>query len=140
MTDVLTCAKAPCKSCPYRQDVPSGVWHESEYEKLPKYDGDIIDQLTNGGAGVFMCHQGTGEMCAGWVATHGAENLLALRLASEEIAAEVWTYRSPVPVFESGQEAADHGKKEIKKPSDKAERVIERLLRTVPGVRTEAEG
>lgn len=47
---------------------------------------------------------------------------------------------SPVPVFESGQEAADHGMKEIQKPGDKAERTIARLLRTVPGVRTEAEG
>ena len=31
-------AKSPCGSCPYRQDVPSGVWAASEYEKLPAYD------------------------------------------------------------------------------------------------------
>ena len=24
----------PCSSCPYRKDVPSGVWAHHEYEKL----------------------------------------------------------------------------------------------------------
>lgn len=30
----LTPRKTPCASCPYRKDVPSGVWEASEYEKL----------------------------------------------------------------------------------------------------------
>ena len=28
----------PCASCPYRCDVPSGVWHPDEYAKLEVYD------------------------------------------------------------------------------------------------------
>jgi hypothetical protein len=31
-------APKPCESCPYRKDVPSGVWSEGEYRKLPQYD------------------------------------------------------------------------------------------------------
>jgi hypothetical protein len=119
---------APCKSCPYRQDVPSGVWAEEEYEKLKNYDGEIIDQLTKGAAGLFMCHQQTGNLCAGWIATHGVDNLLALRLHGHEVDAKVWSYRTKVPVFKSGQEAAEHGMAEIDEPGVKAQRVIERLV------------
>jgi hypothetical protein len=32
--------KYPCPSCPYRKDVPSGVWAPEEYDKLPAYDND----------------------------------------------------------------------------------------------------
>nr|WP_280343300.1 DUF6283 family protein [Nocardia neocaledoniensis] len=30
-------APRPCVSCPYRRDVPSGVWDFGEYEKLRGY-------------------------------------------------------------------------------------------------------
>jgi hypothetical protein len=60
-----TVAKAPCKSCPYRRDVPSGIWHSSEYDKLPQYDGEIVDQLMKGGQALFDCHQRDGNLCAG---------------------------------------------------------------------------
>lgn len=130
----LTCAKAPCKSCPYRKDVPSGVWAAHEYEKLPKYDGSILEQVLTGNLAVFYCHQQDGQMCAGWVATHGAGELAALRLKAAEVDPAVWTYRSPVPVFGSGQEACDHGVREIEQPGEDAERVIERLIRTVPRI------
>lgn len=120
--------KAPCKSCPYRQDVPSGVWHEEEYDKLPAYDGEIIQQLQAGATQLFMCHQRDGNLCAGWLATHGSDNLLALRLTREVLDAQVWGYESPVPVWSSGQEACDHGKREIDAPSAKASRIVDRLL------------
>jgi len=119
--------KAPCKSCPYRKDVPSGVWAEEEYVKLPVYDGEIIDQLTKGGMGLFMCHQQDGNLCAGWLATHGADNLLALRLNGHKVQDKVWDYKTSVPVFASGAEAAAHGMAEIDEPSDKAMKVVSRL-------------
>lgn len=123
-------AKAPCKSCPYRQDVPSGVWAANEYDKLPAYDGDIIDQI-QGGTALFLCHQQDNSLCAGWLATHGTDNLLALRLHSSSVAPGVWGYASPVPVWSSGQEACDHGKADIEEPGPRAERAIDRLARTV---------
>ena len=126
---MITVAKAPCKSCPYRCDVPSGVWAANEYEKLPKYDGAIGEQVANGAWGVFDCHQRDGNLCAGWLACHGAENLLAFRVTREEIDAGVFDYKSPVPVFKSGQEACDHGMRDIEEPGVWANSMIERLSR-----------
>lgn len=129
----LECAKAPCKSCPYRKDVPSGVWAAHEYDKLPAYDGEIFEQVLKGAVGVFMCHQNDGKLCAGWVGAHGASNLLAMRLASfadnPPIAPEVWEYKSPVSLFESGQAARAHGRRHIRRPKADAKRAIARLVR-----------
>lgn len=118
----------PCKTCPYRRDVPSGVWDVSEYEKLPDYDGSIMDQLAAGATGLFMCHQKDGNLCAGWLATHGTDELLAMRLHGGEVKNEVWGYQSPIPVFASGHEACEHGEAGIEKPDAKAKRAISRLL------------
>lgn len=123
-----TCAKAPCKTCPYRRDVPSGLWAKEEYEKLKLYDGDIGEQLEKNAIGRFDCHQRDGKLCAGWVATHGPCNLLALRLATD-IAPEVFDYVSAVPVFESGTAAAKHGMRDIKRPRAAARNAINRLSR-----------
>lgn len=123
-----TCAKAPCKTCPYRRDVPSGLWAKEEYDKLKLYDGDIPEQLAKGAGGRFDCHQRDGNLCAGWVATHGANDLLALRLATD-IAPEVYDYKTKVPVFGSGAEAAAHGMRDIKRPRAAARKAIDRLSR-----------
>ena len=129
----ITCGKSPCKSCPYRTDVPSGVWAQNEYEKLPAYDGLLVDQVLKGAVGMFYCHQQDGKLCAGWVATHGAQNLLAMRLGSllenVQIDPEIWDYKSPVPVFKSGAEAAEHGSRDIMEPGDDAKRVVGQLVR-----------
>lgn len=130
-------AAAPCKSCPYRQDVPSGVWAAEEYDKLPRYDGEIIEQIAGGGAGLFMCHQGDGNLCAGWLACHGPHNLAALRLQGDQVNDDVWDYTTTVPVFSSGAEAADHGRAEIAAPSGRARRTIERLVRNRVSARGE---
>ena len=126
-----TVAKAPCKTCPYRRDVPSGVWAAHEYDRLPAFDGEPVEQFVKGGTFLFGCHQNDGHLCAGWVATHGAQNLVALRLRAERIDPSVWSYTSPVPVFSSGQEACDHGKQDIENPSDAAVRAVTRLSRKV---------
>ncbi len=121
----------PCGSCPYRRDVPSGVWHETEYDKLPEYDNPTQEQPV----GVFLCHQQNGRLCAGWVAVHDMSESLALRLAcslgmiSESDTEAVLNYRTTVPLFGSGAEAAEHGKKEIDRPGDKAVRTMSKIGR-----------
>lgn len=127
MLEPLTCAKAPCKSCPYRCDVPSGIWHEREYNKLPAYDGDVPAQVQAGAFGIFLCHQQDGCLCAGWLGCHGASNLLALRLSSRKISSAVWEYKSPVSLFKSGAAACAHGKRKIIHPDAEARRAIARL-------------
>jgi hypothetical protein len=126
---MYACAKAPCKSCPYRRDVPSGVWAAAEYDKLPGYDGEIVDQLNAKASGLFMCHQQDGKLCAGWVGCHGANNLLAIRLSASAVEESVWTYRSRVPLFKSGAQACAHGKRALRRPGPAAQRVIGRLAR-----------
>ena len=121
-------AKVPCKSCPYRKDVPSGVWAATEYVKLPPYDGTIVEQLLGAGRPLFMCHQQDGNLCAGWLGTHGPKNLLALRLHVDSVKPEVFDYESPVPLFASGAEACEHGLKGVKQPDAEAKRVIDRLF------------
>jgi hypothetical protein len=132
--EILTCARAPCRSCPYRRDVPSGVWAADEYDKLPGYDGTMADQITAGAAGLFMCHQQDGKLCAGWVGCHGPDNLAALRLLDlnsdrTTVDPSVWTYESPVPLFASGAAAQAHGKRAIRRPGKAAVRTIGRLMR-----------
>jgi hypothetical protein len=114
---------SPCSSCPYRRDVASGIWAESEYDKLPDYDGETWEQSQK----LFMCHQLDGNLCAGWLACHGADDLLALRL--HRVDPSAYDYRSPVSVFTSGREARDHGLAQIAEPDDRAIRIITKLNR-----------
>ena len=123
---------APCKSCPYRKDVPSGVWEAHEYDKLPGYDGEIFQQLSAGAVGLFLCHQRDGSLCAGWLASHGPSNLLAMRLNAASVTDEVWTYRTAVPVWASGREAREHGQRDIEEPGSRANRMMARLVSKLP--------
>ena len=91
--------KRPCGSCPYRRDVPSGIWSAEEYDKLPEYDGETWEQPP----GVFMCHQRDGRLCGGWLQTHDADHLLALRIA--RVAPSAYDYASDVPTFSSPRAA-----------------------------------
>lgn len=93
----------PCGSCPYRCDVPPGVWSNSEYAKLPPYDEDTPYQPPH----LFMCHQRSGDLCGGWLQAHDPAHLLALRLRPVDPSA--YGYTSDVPCFASGTEAALHG-------------------------------
>jgi hypothetical protein len=128
-------AKRPCVSCPYRRDVPSGIWAEEEYDKLPGYDGNTGEQLDAGALGAFFCHQQNGRLCAGWVGCHDMNESLGLRLASshgtlsEEDVDAAFDYVSPVPLFSSGAEAAAHGLERLDAPDERARRIIGRLER-----------
>lgn len=122
MTDVRP---KPCAACPYRCDVPSGVWAHEEYEKLRDYDAPTMHQPLAG----FACHSTPEMYCNGWAIVHtsrGHENdLLALRFAPCEVPAPV------VALFDSGSAAADHGQAEIDAPSTEAQDKIAVLERQI---------
>lgn len=122
--EALKAPKVPCGSCPYRRDVPSGVWHKSEYDKLLDYDGSTWAQSRR----VFLCHQRDGCICGGWLACHDAQELLALRIATN-IDPSVFDWKTEVPVFASGAEARAHGLKEIETPKVKALKMIDGLVK-----------
>jgi hypothetical protein len=114
----------PCGSCPYRMDVPSGIWAKLEYDKLPRYDGETWEQDPH----VFMCHQRDEHLCGGWLACHDPRELLALRIA-RNIDPSVFDYETNIPVFESGAAARAHGIKDINRPKEKARKIIAGLER-----------
>lgn len=126
-------APRPCDSCPYRRDVPSGVWAAEEYEKLPPYDEPTHAQPT----GVFLCHQQDGRICAGWAGCHDMDDSLGLRLAVTTGALGVDDYRatldysSPVLLFASGTEAAEHGLRDLAAPAGPAVRAMSKISRRV---------
>ncbi|GGX36468.1 DUF6283 family protein [Streptomyces noursei] len=126
----------PCDSCPYRRDVPSGIWAHEEYEKLRRYDASTPDQPT----ALFQCHQTDGDsaarrICGGWAGCHDGTHLLALRIAllAGQIDASTYQaaaeYVSPVPLFSSGAEAADHGQADINQPTDEARQLIGKIAK-----------
>lgn len=127
MSDIRSPAVNPCGSCPYRKDVPSGVWAPEEYEKLPKYDGETFTQPFS----VFMCHQQDGRLCAGWVATHDMDQCLGIRMNHYRIddLEAVLDYTTPTPLWASGEEAAAHGMAAVENPDAKAQAVVAKLLR-----------
>lgn len=129
-------APRPCQSCPYRRDVPSGIWAADQYDKLPGYDRDLPLQP----AGMFLCHQTDGRICAGWVGCHDMRNNLAVRMASlrEDLDAEtldaVLDYMTPVALFPSGTQAAEHGKRDLLVPDGRAQQAISKIVRRRPDV------
>ncbi len=129
MADKHHALAVPCKSCPYRRDVPSGIWAVDEYVKLPAFDGEIMEQFQKGGHSLFLCHQKNNALCSGWLGCHGPENLLAMRLHGHAVEPETFSYETGVPLFSSGAEAAAHGMRDIAEPSAAAHRTMERLLR-----------
>jgi Family of unknown function (DUF6283) len=123
-----------CTACPYRRDVPSGVWAASEYDKLAAYDGPTWSQPP----GRFHCHATPEVICHGWAVVHsrqeGESELMALRIFPVEgdIPPE------GAPLFSSGAEAAEHGKRDIDHPSAEAQEVAARLMRKYSRLRTDA--
>jgi hypothetical protein len=127
-------APRPCESCPYRRDVPSGIWDAEEYAKLPDYDAETAYQAP----GLFQCHQQDGRLCAGWVAVHNMEHCLALRLGvlsgavDETDVDAIVDYRTDVPLFASGADAAAHGLRDLARPGLEARRMADKLRRRRP--------
>lgn len=112
------------------------MWAPEEYAKLPRYDAPTGEQPT----AVFLCHHQDRNtphprVCGGWAACHDGEQLLALRIAvlaqtmTPEQAQAVRDYTSPVPLFASGRQAAEHGLAEIDHPGERARAAITKLDR-----------
>jgi len=123
----LTVKPEPCPTCPYRKDVPSGVWHAEEYERLRRYDQDGVV------LGVFLCHQsivaGVDIVCKGWCVVH--QDSIAVRLAMAQGQFDRSALDEPkVGLHESGNAAADFGQRDIEKPKRMALKVVEKLVRT----------
>ncbi|GGO00049.1 hypothetical protein GCM10011610_68620 [Nocardia rhizosphaerihabitans] len=108
-----------------------------EYEKLRAYGGDMGVQAPH----LFQCHQTAADssvrrMCAGWVGGHGGGELLALRLALIQARISLHTfdqaqgYESPVALFASRGEAAEHGQRDIDEPGLDAVLAIRKVART----------
>lgn len=118
--------RQPCASCPYRRDVPSGLWAAEEYEKLPDYDGPTWGQSP----AVFACHKDTGDVCAGWLGHTDPAELLAVRLGinTGDLDPECLTYRTDVPLWPTGAAAAHHGLADVANPGPRAERAIAALV------------
>lgn len=129
MSRILPPATHPCGSCPYRRDVPSGVWAEEEYRKLPDFDGPTHAQPPS----VFLCHQQDGRLCAGWTACHDMEESLGLRMAvglgqmDAAHVAEARRYATSTPLFSSGAEACAHGMREVEVPGERAMKTVNKL-------------
>jgi hypothetical protein len=130
----------PCRSCPYRRDVPSGIWAHSEYDKLRDYDAPTAEQPWR----PFGCHVSPDHFCHGWVAVHQSRgpapgghpgshpfDLLALRVWQSVHGPVTWR-ESSVEFFASAAEAADHGQRDIEHPSDEAVDRVAELLRKYP--------
>jgi hypothetical protein len=122
----LQCRTEPCETCPYRRDVPSGVWMAHEYEKLTEYDKPTGEQPPS----IFYCHTSTDFVCTGWAQCHDrnprGHELLALRFAA--MCDRVLKIpKRTVALFKSGAEAAAHGLREIEAPGRRAIRAVEKV-------------
>lgn len=128
----IGCLPVPCTTCPYRCDVPSGIWAAEEYAKLPAYDQPTWQQPS----ALFMCHQKTGGLCTGWLQSHANRaheyDLLALRLSQNldsKAVSKVALVAPAVKLFRTGAAAMRHGMKRLAKPDRKAKVAIERIVR-----------
>lgn len=128
MTTPITINRAPCQSCPYRCDVPSGIWSTEEYDKILPFDNETWMQSPR----IFLCHQADGCLCRGWLDTHGY-NLLAVRLGiikgdiDAKALGKALDEGPAVPVFASAAEAAKHGRRAIKRPGRKAIEMVAKI-------------
>lgn len=135
MSDTKTgCLPTPCTTCPYRVDVPSGIWAKEEYEKLVAYDRPTFEQPPN----LFMCHQSNNSLCTGWVQSHAnrehAFDLLALRMIDRrkvdvDQVSKVAQSEPMVKLFLTGSGARRHGLKQLAKPGPKAKSAMKRITK-----------
>jgi len=75
------------------------------------------------------------RVCAGWAGCHDGDELLALRAAvrqgvmTAEVAEAVRDYVSPVALFRSGAQAAEHGLAQLAAPDPEAVEAIAKITR-----------
>lgn len=129
MAKPLKVEARPCSTCPYRRDVPSGLWAEHEYEKLPAYD----DGGSPPALGIFLCHHsGLGKeetVCRGWLTVAAESPAARLATLTGAVTNEQRFAPVDVPLYSSGAEAAEAGLAEIADPGPQARVMIDRLGR-----------
>lgn len=127
MTEPAKARKNPCASCPFRTDVASGLWDESEYSKLPRYDLPIAEQPV----AVFKCHSTPQSICSGWLGMGEPSDLLAVRVGLIEgrVDESVLSYTTDAELHPSGAAAADHGRRDIGAPSSEAHDARLKIIR-----------
>ena len=116
----------PCDTCPYRKDTPLGIWHRSEYEKLPAWDEPYCYP------GMFLCHNGGDEkntICRGWMEVHEANLGVRLLTRTKVEFNEHNNQPTKIPLYASGKEAMEAGIKGIRRPSRKAKEKVSKLLK-----------
>ncbi len=114
---------SPCRFCPYRRDVPSGVWSAEDYAKLRAYDDPGIGQPV----APFACHETPKLFCSGWAQCHGNE-ILSLRIQERIRGKDCTVPPKTTLVFRTGNEAADHGMRDIDRPGKKARAAMAILI------------
>jgi len=126
---MLATNKNPCTTCPYRRDVPAGVWTAEEYAKLREYDDE-----SNPALAVFLCHQsnvvGVATACKGWVMVHQESVAVRLGCVLGQLDPATCFAETEIPLHESGVAAADFGEQGVKRPGRKALKVIGKLAGT----------
>lgn len=128
MTAQIAINRAPCQSCPYRKDVPSGIWAAEEYDKILVYDNETTLQPPK----AFLCHLNNGCLCRGWLDVHrdqplGLRFAVALGILDPEAVDRALDEGPATPVFASAAAAAKHGRKAIKRPSRKAREMVAKI-------------
>ena len=126
------------RAYPYRRDVPSGIWARHEYDKLREYDAITPHQPF----GKFACPASPEALCHGWAVVHSNRGheyeLVALRIRGiGEPPAKI--PQVVVPLFSSGNEAADHGIRDLENPSERAMEFTRDLMAKHPRLDFEAE-
>lgn len=115
-----------CASCPYRKDAPPGIWHESEYEKLPEYDKETGEQPLR----LFLCHTDKDCLCRGWIEVNPDTLALRIGVATGQVSPEdAMPEPCGIAFHKSGAAACKAGKKGIKKPGKRAMTMIRKILR-----------
>lgn len=128
----LPVAPEPCGSCPYRRDVPPGIWAAEEYHKLTRFAGEATPERLPA-LGTFLCHQthplGRETLCRGWLTVE--RESLAVRLGCIEGRIDPRQVDAPVTalLYDSGAQAAAMGLRGVRRPSGAAKRLIARLAR-----------
>jgi hypothetical protein len=102
----------PCAECPYREDVEPGIWPDTVYIRLTRYDGTLEQQEAAGAKGCMFCIRTPNRLCGGWIAAHPLPVNLALQMHAvrgELDLGAIRAYRPGVPVFGTGAAAVIHG-------------------------------
>ena len=124
MGEPLFVADNPCPTCPYRKDTPPGVWHESEYKKLPAYD-------TNEAFETFLCHYSPtidrNAVCRGWLSVHRESVAARLACINGSITPDQLYAEVSAELYPDGATACAAGLKGVNKPSRAARRKIESI-------------